>query len=99
MDSRILAPRVKPDRTDHPPRVLRGLDIESDEMTNAPSLARGHSSFHPKLTSPTTRWLEPNLPYSVAFGWPVPAALIHKVRRAVSTRYQMRPPAVTSYCH
>jgi hypothetical protein len=36
---------------------------------------------------------------SVFFGCPVPASLIQQVRVSWSTRYQMRPPPVTSYYH
>jgi hypothetical protein len=36
---------------------------------------------------------------SVARGCPVPAKVIQQVSRAVSARYQMRPPPVTSICH
>ena len=37
--------------------------------------------------------------HSVCFGWAGPACFSHNVRRSTSTRYQIRPPAVTSYCH
>src|SRR5680860_388562 len=37
--------------------------------------------------------------YSVALGCPTLASVIHTVARSSSMQYQMRPPAVTSYCH
>ncbi len=37
--------------------------------------------------------------HSVAFGCPTLASVIHTVRRSSSMQYQIRPPAVTSYCH
>ncbi len=37
--------------------------------------------------------------HSVSFGCPGPACLSHRVRLAASTRYQIRPALVTSYCH
>ena len=37
--------------------------------------------------------------YSVVFGWPTCASVIQTVLRSSSMQYQMRPPAVTSYCH
>ena len=37
--------------------------------------------------------------HSVGLGCLVLAYLSHSVRSSVSTKYQIRPPAVTSYCH
>jgi hypothetical protein len=37
--------------------------------------------------------------YSVAFGCPTLASVIQTVARSSSMQYQIRPPAVTSYCH
>lgn len=37
--------------------------------------------------------------YSVAFGCAGPAATTQTIRRSPSGQYQIRPPAVTSYCH
>ena len=37
--------------------------------------------------------------YSVAFGWPTCASVIHTVLVLSSMQYQIRPPAVISYCH
>ena len=45
------------------------------------------------------RWRLAHSGHSVAFGCPTLASVIHTVRRSSSMQYQIRPPAVTSYCH
>jgi hypothetical protein len=74
-----------------------GMTVDRTGLRSAEQrVAVGRVVTEPSTHSMTTPALKD---HSVFSGCAVPAYFNHNVRRSTSIRYQIRLPAVTSYCH